>query len=148
MDFAEGVRLEVLVGQNVAIEEFKHGGHSRKLEAQGLKDVPFLLEHGVPRETVMADSNHDGLHQERSDILVLGGDEHTSDADKVQLCQVVLFGRLGYISVHVLHREEEGLLAHLESCKHLEHPVDHSGATDLRYTVPRQMGEWRSRSNG
>ena len=70
-DFAKGVRLEVLVGQNVAIEEFEHGGHRRKFEAQSLQDVSLLLEHGVSRETVMADSNHDCLHEERSDVLVL-----------------------------------------------------------------------------
>ena len=130
--------------QDVALQELQDSRHSCHFETECHKNLALLLEDGLPCKPVMPDSNHNRLHEERCDVLKLRGEEHACNSDQVQLRQIEQLFRLSDISVHVLHCEEERLLAHLEGREHLKHPIDHASSAHLGDPVSRQMG-WRSR---
>ena len=78
--------------EGVALQEFKDCGHRSHFELQSMQDVPLLLQDGISGESVVANANHDRLHVEWSDVFVLRGDKHASDADQVKLGQIESLG--------------------------------------------------------
>ena len=51
----------------------------------------------------MADTVDYGLEEERDNVLILGGDEHTDHAKQVKLVKLKLVWALIYKSIKVLH---------------------------------------------
>lgn len=108
-----------------------------------MKDAQnFFLcpQDGFFGEAIVTDSTHDGLHEERCDVLVLAREEHACDPKHVQLVQTDAPRHLTDEAIKQLDREEESLLTHVEGRENFEHPVNHAGTTHLRDSMPRQVG--------
>ena len=91
----------------------------------------------------MADSLHQGLHEERCDVFVFACDEHASDADDVQLLKPQVRLDCGDVAIKVLYRQEECLLTHLVRHQHFIDPVNHPPPRHLCYAVPAEVSSLR-----
>jgi hypothetical protein len=83
----------------------------------------------------MSNFFEDHFHLEWVNIFILGGNEHGSDSNDVEVSHfsgvVLAFEE----AVEDGDREEEGLVIALEVGKHFNHPVNHARAESWRYFV-------------
>ena len=98
---------------------------SLEREVHGVDDGGLLVEDFGLGELFAGDFVVDDAELEGVDFLVLGGREHGSDPDQVQVLQLLLLGSRLEVGVHHVHASEEGLFRHLVRRQHLDHPVHH-----------------------
>ena len=83
--------------------EFEYGGHRSHLKSEDSNDLFFHFLNSFGVILSMADTVDYGLEEERDNVLILGGDEHTDHAKQVKLVKLKLVWALIYKSIKVLH---------------------------------------------